>query len=238
MSRIVKPKQKVIKPCGICPTERDPFDVAGATKPGRIVVGPDGKKEKVFDTIIGQRNIDVFWEHLPWGDAQVFFSRTATNTNPVAVGIMHIDDFTVPTGMVLGITSVVFRAIIAVNPLDTAGGFVFARDDYFISGSTALNNLPSAIFRPKISNAMIVDKGRIENATGALHSGFELLNTNIATEEVPFMVFAKQNQTFSVEIDFLQVVPLALCVTVGVQYQGVWIPVALYDKLKRQFRGR
>lgn len=232
--------EKRIKPCvtTVCAPKRDPLNVraqmsrAGVTGGSANVVGPSGPGPEM---LVGRRNIDAFWEALPWGDSQVYFSREAYITVPGVAGETLIDAFTIQRGMALALTSVVFRTSILFQPNHDT----FLRDDYFIGRDNATG--ATAFFEPRISSRGIVDRAFWFNTVNTTRSGFALLNTDIATTEVPFVIFAHEGQTVTCSINMtaqglanLALMPNA---RIGVEWGGMWLPKKLHDQLREKFNG-
>jgi len=228
---------KRIKPCGTaCAPKQDPLDIR--TKMGRSnVPAPQvlDVPKPGPDMLIGRRNIDAFWEALPWGDSQVYFSREAHILYIAAGGVYQVDNFTIPRGMVLAITEVYFR-----TKADVAGAHqAYMRDDFWCGRS--INTEALAFFYPTISSRAFGERTFRYNTINLTRSGYTLLNTNIATSEVPYVVFAKEGQTVSLTFDLSADAPAAVGLPaqskVGVEWGGLWIPKKLYDQLKEKFNG-
>ena len=183
------------------------------------------------EMIVGQRNIDVFYENLPWGDTVNYFSRDSYATWPVGAGEVLVDGFVVPRGLVLAITSVVFRATSIVDPGPPEQA-AFLRDDWFYH--LDVNAWWWAFWYVRISGRSIMDRRSLFIDNNAQNSGFMLLNTNIAVDEIPFVIFAKENQRVE---GICNVTNVALPDTdaLGVEWRGLWIPQKLYNKMKREF---
>jgi len=178
-------------------------------------------------------NIRAFWENLPWEEVN-YFHREIWTVWPAALGRAVIDNFVIPNGQVLALTSVVFRASVIVENNPVLGGdrYGFLADDYWGAGDDMVE------WYVTTSAGLIMDRYGTGLTAAALVyqiSGWTLLNTDIATPQVPFAVFVKERQNLQT---YVQLVGDALSFPsdyLGVEYKGVWIPISTYNKLIREF---
>jgi hypothetical protein len=174
-------------------------------------------------------NLDTFWEDFPWQDVS-FFSREVYFDWPApAVLPIEIDRFTIPRGQVLCFTSVMFRVILGsgVNPPGPLGPpYLYAPDDLVLFTNT---------FEFLISGRRPVD--RFMSVGGAEQSGYEWLNRNIATPGLPWRVYAKEGE--SVSTTFLRgaLTFFPQAAYAGVEYEGIWLPISLWYKYRKEFTG-
>lgn len=219
--------EKRIVSCGVqCPPARDPLHmvekIAGAGAAARI----PGVDAGGHDMLVGQRNIDAFWETMPWGDAVTYLSRSgsvAWGPNPV-----QADVFVVPAGVVVALTSIVFRI---KTPVD-GNKYVYLRDDYLVSDDLAGCH---GMFYPQINNRAIVSRTSVSFTTNTIRSGYFLLNTSIQTPEVPFYVFAQPNSTVQVLFEVHPFFSVPASTIVGADIEGFSMPKKLYDELRQKF---
>lgn len=228
---------KRIEPCGVrCPPARDPLGLS------KVVSGTGVSSQQVVsggvvapghDMLVGQRNIDVFWESMPWSDGQTYFSRVASV--PInMLGVAQIDAFPVPRGSVLAITSVVFRMKVQLN-LVIPQQYVYLRDDFLLSDATIADEA-AGLFYPLINSQAMVNRMSVNNATGTQRAGYYLLNTSIQTSEVPFIIFAKEGATVQTNFEcFALFLQLTNTGQVGVDYEGIWMSKKQYDSLRQRF---
>jgi hypothetical protein len=174
-------------------------------------------------------NLDAFWEDFPWEDVN-FFSREIHIDWPApSVTPTIVDQFTIPRGQVLCLTSVMFRVVLGsgVNPPGPLGPpYLYAPDDLVLFTNT---------FELLISGRRPMD--RVQSVGGAEGSGYEWLNRNIATPGLPWRLYAKEGEEVSTTFLRGALTFFPQAAFVGVEYEGIWLPITLWYKYRKEFKG-
>jgi hypothetical protein len=188
---------------------------------------PVGRPPK--EDIVHSWNLDAFWEDFPWEDVS-FFNREVYIEWPDTPLFGPVDAFQVPKGQVLCFSSVLFRVIMAQSPDPGPPGppYFLAPDDLILFNSS---------FRWLISGRNPIDRYLlVQGATGFETSEYDLLNRNIATPGLPWRIYAKEGEEVRTEFRRgLDLYPNASYA--GVEYQGIWIPITLWYKYRKEFTG-
>lgn len=180
------------------------------------------------------RNIQAFWEDLPWSKIDYFSRDAYINKTDLIVGVGSglIDRFDIPKGQALVLTSVVFRAVIEASSPPPVSQYAFVPDDYFYTfdGITG--------FRFLIGGASPIDRVFTGSGFNAETNTWVIMNQNIAIPGHPFYMVAKERQVVEARGALTPAVASLPFFFVGVEYRGLWVPIAVYDKLRARFTAR